>query len=383
MKIALLTTDSREHYHDYGNPTPFFGAAPEALIEGFKDLPNLEVHVISCLQRPVTSPPKLSDRIYYHGLHVPKAGWMRSFFLGCIHAVRGKLREIAPDIVHGQGTERECAMCAVHSGHPNVLTLHGNMAELGRRFKARLGSYVWLAARLEDWCLPRTEGVFCNSAHTESLVRPRARRVWPVPNALRTAFFGPPGSPPSCEPPVLLNVGVISTNKRQLELLRAAREWRSRGATFQLWFAGLNHPETAYGAAFEREVRRAEAEGWVRYLGLLGGREMLDYLDRVHAMIHIPLEEAFGLVVAEGLARNLKFFGDRTGGIIDIAEGQPGAELFDANDWEGLGNAVTRWVRQGCPRPTGLAEQMRRRYHPEVVARRHLEIYEAVLSNRS
>jgi hypothetical protein len=48
-----------------------------------------------------------------------------------------KLKDIQPDIVHGQGTERDCAIRAVFSGYPNVIPIHGNMAELARLFRAR------------------------------------------------------------------------------------------------------------------------------------------------------------------------------------------------------------------------------------------------------
>ena len=34
MKVAILTTDSREHYKEYGKREPFFGTAPEALLQG-------------------------------------------------------------------------------------------------------------------------------------------------------------------------------------------------------------------------------------------------------------------------------------------------------------------------------------------------------------
>jgi hypothetical protein len=32
MRIALLTTDSRTMFKDYGTPGPYFGTAPEALL---------------------------------------------------------------------------------------------------------------------------------------------------------------------------------------------------------------------------------------------------------------------------------------------------------------------------------------------------------------
>ena len=108
MKVALLTSDTREVIRDYGASNPSFGTAPQALLEGFALWTDkVEVHVISCLQNePTSSPRKLADNIYYHGLHVPNIGWLKTGYQGCIRSVRRKLREINPDIVHGQGTER-------------------------------------------------------------------------------------------------------------------------------------------------------------------------------------------------------------------------------------------------------------------------------------
>jgi glycosyltransferase involved in cell wall biosynthesis len=97
--------------------------------------------------------------------------------------------------------------------------------------------------------------------------------------------------------------------------------------------------------------------------------------------VHFPSEEAFGLVVAEAMARGLKFFGARTGGIADIAGDIPGAELFDAADWPGLTGALGDWIKNGGQRSAGAAALMRGRYHPNVVAQRHLEIYREVLGN--
>src|SRR5208283_4827673 len=159
LKIAILTSDKRDHDRDYANPTPAFGAAPEALLQGFAQLPEAEVHIVSCTQQPLTAPATIAPNIFYHSLHVPKTGWLRTFYQGCIRAVRKKLKEIQPDIVHGQGTERDCAISAALSGFPNVLTIHGNMAELARLFNARAGSYAWLAGRLENFALKRTAGV--------------------------------------------------------------------------------------------------------------------------------------------------------------------------------------------------------------------------------
>ena len=383
LKLALLTTDSRELLKAYGRAEPEFGTAPQALMHGLASLPEVEVHVVSCIRKTVEAPAKLAENIFFHSLHVRKFGWMRTGYQGCIRAVRHKLRKIQPDIVHGQGTELDCAMNAVFSGFPNVLTIHGNMAELARMFRARIGSFGWMAARLENYALKRTAGVFCNSAYTEDLVKPRARRVWRVPNAVRQEFFAATRQPCGSGRCVLLNVGLISPRKRQVELLDVARNLRQQGLDFELQFIGSARPDTPYGAAFLEKLKPMAAEGFACFVGIKMGDELIRSLDEAAAMVHFPAEESFGLVVAEALARELKFFGARLGGISEIVAGVPEAELFSADDWPGLTQAIAAWIRRGAHRAPGAAQAMRHRYHPEVIARRHLEIYREVLHSRS
>jgi glycosyltransferase involved in cell wall biosynthesis len=379
MKIALFTTDNREHDKDYSAIVPRFGTAPTALLQGFEQLPEMEVHVVSCLQQPVKSPEKIASNIFYHALHVPKSGWMRTLYRGCIRATRDKLREIGPDMVHGQGTERDCALAAVRSGFPNVLTIHGNMKAIAEIYHAGFGSYHWLAAKLETAALKRTAGVFCNSAYTESLVSPRAKKVWRVPNALRQEFFEPSTIRPAAELPVLLNVGVVEPRKQQVELLALARRLHEQGLKFVLHFAGNHTAGTDYGRLFRQHLAEAEVAGYARHLGLLSATELRAAMDTASALVHFPTEEAFGLVVAEGLARNRKFFGANTGGVGEIARNIDGAELFPPTDFTALQKAIKHWLEAGCPQPARAAIEMRERYHPLVIARRHLEIYREVL----
>jgi glycosyltransferase involved in cell wall biosynthesis len=380
VKIALLTTDNREHYRDYAHPRPYFGAAPEALLQGFAALPEVEVHVVSCLQRPAPAPAQIAPNIFYHGLVVPKLGWMRTLYAGCVRATRKKLREIRPDIVHGQGTERDCALAAVGGGFPNVVTIHGNMQAIAEIYGNGFGSFHWLAARLETSALKRAAGVFCNSAYTESLVAPRARKTWRVPNALQANFFSPVPERKPAANPVILNIGVIEPRKQQLELLEVARRLHARGLKFELLFIGKNTASSEYGDAFVKHLAAAEQAGYARQLGLLSSPQVMAAMDSARALVHFPTEEAFGLVVAEALARDLKLFAAATGGVRDIVEGAMGAELFPATDFAGLENALARWLDAGCPAQSSAAGLMQTRYHPKIVAQRHLEIYRELLA---
>jgi glycosyltransferase involved in cell wall biosynthesis len=378
MKIAILANDNRNERRRYSDSNPDFGPAPAALLEGLALMPDCEVHVVSCLRQPAHSPVKLYDNIFFHSLVVRKWGWMGGAYLGCITALRRKLMEIKPDLVHGQGSERYCAVAAVYSGYPNVVTIHGNMRKVAQVNHARPFSFLWLAARLEAWTLPRTMGVLCNSAHTQQQVQPLARVTWMVPNALRKGFFSTlRGAPES--PPLLLNIGVISMLKAQNALLELASRLHRRNAKFRIQFVGPLDESTPYGAEFRSRINQLQNEGYASHDPQKSEGELVELMHRAAALIHFPMEESFGLVVAEALARNLKLFAARVGGIVDIAAGVDGAELFDPDDAAGLEDAIFRWLSAGSPKIRDGAESIRQRYHPEVIARRHLDIYQQVL----
>jgi glycosyltransferase involved in cell wall biosynthesis len=378
MRIAILTTDNREHRKDYGCQRPYFGTAPEALLEGFSMMPNLEVHVVSCTQTLMRSPEKIAENISYHSLHVPKRGWLRTGYQGCVRAVREKLKEISPDIVHGQGTERDCAISAIFSGYPNVVTIHGNMGELARLFSARFGSYGWLAGKLEDFTLPRSHGVLCNSAYTESLVAKRAARTWRVSNPIRASFFKVSGRAERNEKPVILNIGNISLRKRQIEILEMLTSLNREGYEFEIRFIGACGDD-GYARCFQKKIDEVAHLGFARYIGTMNEADLVNSMDKADALCHFPSEEAFGLVVAEALSRNLKFFGSSTGGVIDITNGVEGAELFDPDDWSSMRGGISNWITSGYPHIASANRIMEGLYHPTVIAMRHIEIYREVL----
>lgn len=382
MTIVQLTTDGREPLREYDKQEPWFGAAPEALLQGFAYFPEVAVHVVSCTQQKMrASPEKLAPNIWFHSLHVPKLGWMFTGYQGCVRAVQRRIREINPDLVHGQGTERDCALSAVFSGFPNVLTIHGNMSAIISHQQSFVGLlHARCAAFLEGIALRRTSGVFCNSAYTQRTVRPHALRTWLVPNALRRAFVEMPVEAPRSPIPVLLNIGGVLPWKGQVGLLELAREMHAKGSRFILKFVGGLDANSRYGRVFLEKMKAAEAAGYAEYVGTRDVPALIEMLDSASALLHAPSEEAFGLVVAEALARNLKLFTTRVGGIVDIVEGVDGAEVFEPGAWSAMAAAIQKWLSAGAPQPTIAADQIRARYHPETIARRHLEIYREVLA---
>ena len=113
MRIVQITTDNRNQFANYSLLDPYFGTAPTGLFDGFREIPDVEIHVVSCASMRMNVPIKLAENTWFHQPYVPKVGWGRSLFLGCALSARRLIKSLKPDIVHGQGTERNCAMAAV------------------------------------------------------------------------------------------------------------------------------------------------------------------------------------------------------------------------------------------------------------------------------
>lgn len=378
LRIALLTTDDREHRKDYPNPLPYFGTAPSALLQGFARLPDVEVDVICCLRQPVEAPPQLAPNIRYHALLVPKIGWMSTAYQGCIRAVRRKLREMHPDIVHGQGTERDCAVCAAWSGLPSVITIHGNMRMIAQVNHARPFSYQWLNAHLERWTLPRADGVICITRYTENAVRDLARRTWLLPNAVDESFFAVQPAPVT--PQLVLCVGLVCHRKNQNNFIRAMDELAARHP-MRLRFLG-HVPEDEYGTEFRNLIA---TRPWCEWGGFAGRNELRKELGHASLVVLPTLEDNCPMVVLEGIAAGVPVVAARVGGVPDlIDEGRTGW-FCDSLSAESMRQAVEHALTsQGeAVAIAALAkEEALRRFHPEAIARRHVEIYREVLQRR-
>ncbi len=374
LRVAMILGDEREVLRQWERPAPYFGPAPAALIAGLAGLEELELHILCCTRQPLPAPEKIAPNIFYHSIPVPRWGYLKTGYLPAVLALRRRLRTIRPQAVHGQGTEREYALAAAYSGLPSAVAIHGNMRAIARHFRARPFSFHWLTARLESIALRKATGIICNSAYTEEQVRPLARKTWRVPNALHADFFQPPTAQRGAEP-VLLNVGHLAVHKNQLELLELATRLHERGLRFRLDFAGGLNAESDYGRRFLAALALAERAGWARHLGVLSRAELLPHLDAAHALVHVATEESFGLAVAEALARNLRLFAFRTGGIVDIATDLADATLIAPLDWPTLSTALENWLHSGHTPARDTAQTMCQRYSSATIAAAHMAIY--------
>ena len=380
MRVVILTTDNREPHKDYANPQPHFGTAPAALLQGLALLPEVEVHVVSCIRKSVKSPAKIAPNTFFHSLVVPKIGWMKTLFQGCVRATQKKIREINPDIVHGQGTEADCSISAVYSGFPNVLTLHGNMRSVARINGDGPFSYNWVAAKLEGFVLPRTDGVVCITTYTQRSVAALARKTWILPNAVDASFFDVSSLPDTTVPPVGLCVGVICGYKNQNDFIRAL-DPLAKEKKFNLVFLG-QIAKGDYGREFSQLVGERR---WCEHIGFVNREELKSRLKTATFLALPTREDNCPMVVLEAMAAGVPVLASKIGGLPDLIEPEMTGLFCDPSRPETFCARVDKLLadrRFAQQLAVAAKVEALRRFHPQIIARQHLQIYREVLGSK-
>ena len=429
LRIAILTSDARGTMGFPVVNSPNFGTAIRSLLEGFemlggnwehesieikkfrkhenskensvepgKALP-FEIHVISCTQQIMASPVKLAHNIYFHSLHVPKWGWLRTGYQGCVNAVRKKLKDIQPDLVHAQGTERDCALSAVLSPYPRVLTIHGNLRLIKKQVGFKPFSAMWLQSYLEGLVVPRFNGVICITNYTKDAVKYEVPKTWVVPNAVdpsflalgekrmrrhevKTSEINDSGFKSQISglksPPVILCVANIDERKNQNAFIRALDPLAKKMSFEVRFFGGCGTSD--YGREFRELIA---SRPWCHYGGMLGREELRSQFEQA-ALLALPThEDNCPMVVLEAMASGVPVMASKVGGVPDLIDGNTTGLFCSPNEPETICSGVNRLLKDinfaRLISETAHKNAMER-FHPKVVAQRHLEIYRQVLN---
>jgi glycosyltransferase involved in cell wall biosynthesis len=300
--------------------------------------------------------------------------------LGCVRKTHAKLREIGPDIVHGQGTERDCAISAATSGFPNIITIHGNMREVAKALKAPFFSYHTLQTMLETFAIRRTIGVLCLTNYTRAQVEGRTARTWILPNAVNESYFEMKRAAEFGNK--ILCIANIDDRKNQNFLIRALDPIAEKMG-IRVVFLGVAATAIPYVREFLELVK---TRPWCSYEGFKRGPELTAHLLSARMIVLPSLEENCPMVVLEGMAVGTPVAAARTGGTPDLIEEGVSGLMFNPTNAEELRAAVLKIFHDdGTARAFGEAGRKRalEKHLPVRIAERHVEIYrEAIGAGR-
>jgi glycosyltransferase involved in cell wall biosynthesis len=372
--VAILVVDDR-----FANPAPlpFFGTAPTALLQGFEELEDeVEVHVVCCMMGPHPVPEKIGRNIWFHGIHVPKWGFLRSLHLGCHLAVRRMIKKIQPDIVHAQGTERWCAVTGAFLPYPKVLTIHGFLRMIDPLMRMKPRWYWKTQTLLERIAVPRFDGVVAITTYTEANVRDIANRTWVVPNATDRRYFQVQRN--SSNPPVILYVGNIQERKNQVGFLDAIAPLADQ-LGFRVRICGPVNPDDSYNREMLERVARYP---WAEAVGRISRDQLIVELSRCTLLALVSHEDNCPMTILEAMSAGIPVLASRVGGIPDLVEDGLNGCLCDPADPESIRRGLREILADpGTATRMGLAgkERATDRYLPKQVAKRHLGVYANIL----
>lgn len=321
MKIAMVVIDGNDvsgsQFVHQGLPSPSLHPAIHFVLEGLAQQPEVEIGVFfGASTPPLTlqqSTPNLRFfPIPYHPAPVPGMG---AALLGRFLALRKAVRKWQPDVVHGQGTEREAGLVAAFSGLPSVLTLHGNFREIEKIFHSRPLNYYWVAARLETLVLLRIKHVICISHYVKSLLASFSCKKSVIPNPVGCKFLNAP-RPEGIKTPRVVCMGTIDARKNTQFILHACERLWDKGLNFTFHVYGSAGYGSHYADAFFAMLAPHEAAGRAKFEGFV--TNPAETLALADVMVSASVEESFGMNLLEAMATGTPCVAPDLGGMRDI-----------------------------------------------------------------
>jgi glycosyltransferase involved in cell wall biosynthesis len=327
-------------------------------------------------------------------------------------ALRRLVRDRRPDVAHLHNVYHQLTLSIVDElaaqGIPIVMTLHDykpvcpsyvlytDEAPCHRCVKGNpthaivhrciKGSRAASAVAATEALLTRVRGIY---GRIDAFIAPSrhlaevmvegglpASRMHVIPNFVADEQFREPGLKQLDNPPTVLFVGRLEEVKGLRVLLAAARETASAATVVVVGSGPLEH-----------EVRQAENEGIVRYMGQRGWEQIAEMMDSASALVVPSLwEENCPMVVLEAGARGCPVIASDRGGLRELVSDGVDGLLTMPGDSQRLAAAIRRITADAllCQR-LGHERWARARLHNE--AKAHLEpllaLYEACISVRA
>jgi glycosyltransferase involved in cell wall biosynthesis len=291
---------------------------------------------------------------------------------------RYRARYGMPDLLHVHGTIFGLAWAsAIQSQHgvPFVVTEHSSEFTLGN-IRPRLKRYLVDRVRTASRCFAVSVDL---SERLSRLMPTGATPFWEVmPNLVASSLAPAPPASGSDGAFTLLNVAGMHPNKGQHHLLRAFAFAIRLQPEMRLRIVG-GGPEAK---ALERLTRDLGISEHVTFLGMCSRERVAQEMALCNTFVLSSSYETFGVVVVEALMNGRPVVATRCGGPEDIIVPGEDGLLVEKDNPKALAAAMLE-LRAQRDRFDAAAIRQRciDRFGEAAFARRHAEVYQAVLSS--
>ena len=382
MKIALLGAYPIFPYAkelEVKNPPKNTTSWNVNLARGLAAIPGNNVHFITVTPSVKKDQTLSCDGVHIHFLSSPPKLRYLTLFQYNKSKVNNELRKINPDIVHGQGTEHEYPYIAVTSGLPCVVTIHCILSDIMKVSGLGLFNKMRLFFFLEKYVLSRARYIIGTTEYMKSRVKCRKTNFFIIENSVDPLFYSV-DKIQKVEKSFLF-AGRISAEKGIETLLDAMDRLKAKGVKLSINILGVSSNKK-YLRLINRKIRSAGLDNNIFFKGLVSQQEVAKYMAGSVAVILPSRYDAFGMVLSEAMATGTPVIASEVGGIPYVVDDGQTGFLVKSGDAATLAEKMLLLMEnESLRRQLGRRgkEVALRRFHPNIVARKTMEVYETAL----
>ncbi len=367
---------------DVNKPRGGVETATLGLVRGLMALGSVELHLVTLEKGRRERAVETALGATIHRLPAP--GW--PMFLDLLigpgkRLLKEYILSLEPDVVHFQETY---GLGASGYGVPVVFTVHGFdslnlVTEQSRLWWLR--SKIW--RRVEGYGLSKQSAIVSITPYVNDEIASRTRStIYDIENAIAEKYFTLEHRE---EPGRLFYAGWINPRKNLATLVRAVAELKRRGVAVKLYAAGeASDPD--YHRLVLQTIEELGVGDEVVMLGRVGQDEIMNQLSRASIFVLPSLQENAPMAIGEAMAVGVPPISSRVCGMpYMIDEGRTGY-LVEPNDYTTYADRIQALVTDDSLRQAFSKEaqaEARRRYHPQAVATKTVDLYQALIAQRA
>ena len=355
------------------------------LARGFRELGVKDLHFLVCT--PEVKKATIDEGPFgvLHRVPQPKFSGSSSFFLWRRHLILRQLKRIAPDIVHGQGTEEAYALTAVTSPYPHVITFHGIIRRVHEIEPPPFFSLSHAARFAERVVVRKARHVISISQEVENFLHREhsSALTYRIPNAMAPCFYEvQPARDPSRFN--LLYVGAIQPRKGLLHLVEAlaiAQPRLGKGLRLRVIGPAPGGADAAYGESVRARAAELNVAEQIEWMGVQRESGVAQALAASDVLVLPSFWENMPMCIGESMAAGVPVISTRAAGIPDWVEHGKTGLLVAPGESNELADAVVQLLSDAALSQrlaTAAQAKARAEYAPPVVAKKTLAVYERI-----
>jgi glycosyltransferase involved in cell wall biosynthesis len=295
-----------------------------------------------------------------------------------VRTARQIVKELQPDVVHGQGADRH-GYIATRIGAASVVTIHGLWyveARMTAQGRPQGLLRAWLIENMVGAVLRRARVVISISGYDLSMLRAMIRgRTVSICNPVPDIYFAN-SSPPAASARILYG-GLVIPRKNLEGLFRAFATVQKAVPAAHLVVAGPT-PDPTYLRVVTELARSLGVEDKITFTGLLSSAQLIEEMRACCAVVLFSHQETSPTILGQALAMGRPVVSSRVGGVDEmIIDGETGYVIEPGDELALAERLVT--LLHSPELCTSMGERghafARSRYEPSVVARQTVVAY--------